>query len=544
MEIIRKTINLDEHRSHRVGILDSIPYGTMDSIEGNGNYGNFVKDVKINETTIKYLDILRNYNIIQEQLRNGIFLKRGKNERYYVLESFGEVNCGVREENDNFCKYDFKPYNINDFEEIESSYFQPLIECVDDNIVLIRNADIIKDIEKWWFDLTKSSGSFQFCKDFEKIAFKEIICEGGKDLGLIFNEIPTIDIPILLTNDTLCEELYYPYEYNVTGETSVDINIGGINFRSVLGDTIELCDNNIKNKNKFLDCSKDSIFVESKLRTLMVPNVMYINEKIHGILQTDENIYKYNNGVWTILNTDHIKNIKCGDGESIDANEEKYRTIPLKSCIEYFDVESGTFYFLVKYKNDEDNPLTIPYDSKNIINKNIYTELYGTNREITIYDRVIDIKRDDDIVTIDYVLSATEGDENNTGIHYREVLKYNAPRKEKVLFDNIYECDLWVEDIDYEASQILYYNEELKEERKINQAQIMGMEINVNIFSGSNKTMLFTKESANGLQQEPKYVVDMIFNRGSASAWENHFKLSECNTMEDLENYGNNYFNL
>jgi len=28
------------------------------------------------------------------------------------------------------------------------------------------------------------------------------------------------------------------------------------------------------------------------------------------------------------------------------------------------------------------------------------------------------------------------------------------------------------------------------------------------------------------------------------SAFEKHYKLSECNTMQDLVNYGNNFFNI
>ena len=62
---------------------------------------------------------------------------------------------------------------------------------------------------------------------------------------------------------------------------------------------------------------------------------------------------------------------------------------------------------------------------------------------------------------------------------------------------------------------------------------------------GWDKTpLLITKHNTDALQEEPKYNINLNFNRGASVAWENHFKLSECNTMEDLENYGNNYFNL
>ena len=55
---------------------------------------------------------------------------------------------------------------------------------------------------------------------------------------------------------------------------------------------------------------------------------------------------------------------------------------------------------------------------------------------------------------------------------------------------------------------------------------------------------LFTKEISDSLTTIPKIDVDITFNRGNAAGWEKYFKLSECNTMKDLENYGNNFFNL
>lgn len=55
---------------------------------------------------------------------------------------------------------------------------------------------------------------------------------------------------------------------------------------------------------------------------------------------------------------------------------------------------------------------------------------------------------------------------------------------------------------------------------------------------------VYKKEYLNHISETPKVDVDVEFDRGAAAAFENHFKLGECNTMEDLENYGNNYFNL
>jgi hypothetical protein len=55
--------------------------------------------------------------------------------------------------------------------------------------------------------------------------------------------------------------------------------------------------------------------------------------------------------------------------------------------------------------------------------------------------------------------------------------------------------------------------------------------------------LMFFNPAMDGLIDPPEVSVDFSLDRGSAAAWERHFKLMECNTMEDLENYGNNYFN-
>ena len=41
-----------------------------------------------------------------------------------------------------------------------------------------------------------------------------------------------------------------------------------------------------------------------------------------------------------------------------------------------------------------------------------------------------------------------------------------------------------------------------------------------------------------------KVDVDVTVDRGNAAAFERHLKLMECNTFQDMEEYGNNYFGL
>ena len=63
-------------------------------------------------------------------------------------------------------------------------------------------------------------------------------------------------------------------------------------------------------------------------------------------------------------------------------------------------------------------------------------------------------------------------------------------------------------------------------------------------YGEASSSPVIKKEYLNHISEEPIIDVDVEFDRGNATAFENHFKLSECNTFEDIENYGNNYFNL
>lgn len=520
MEIIKKTINLDEHRSHRVGVLKSIPYGGFNFIEGE-NYGNYIADSK----EVKYLDLLRKYNTIQEMLKNGIYLKKVNDGKYIEYDSIVKTNCGEKIDIPSICQYDFVPYNKLDFIFDNINCYTTDNNCKDDLIVLLSDLNMINETDIWWGKLTNSIGVFQFCKDFEKLAFGNSNCDGANDVALIFDQIPTIDIPLFLVNDTLNEEIYQVYEYNVINNKIIPI------------------DETKKLKSEFIEFYTDILYVESKLSTFKSSDTVYINDKIHGIFKEDGKIYKYKNGVWSVVDDSTIDSYICGDGENISSNEKKYRNIPLKSCVYYYEPDmddDGVYYFLVKYENNENSLFKIPYIKDEKMNINTYFDIQE-GKELTIYDKIknIEISEDKKVITITYAIGLTDGNDK-TGIHYKEVYGYSI-KKEEVIIDNKYKCIIFYEDIDYDSKKVYSYNNELKAERLVNVAVITAMEV----MKGWDKTpLLITKHNTDALQEEPKYNINLNFNRGASVAWENHFKLSECNTMEDLENYGNNYFNL
>ena len=60
----------------------------------------------------------------------------------------------------------------------------------------------------------------------------------------------------------------------------------------------------------------------------------------------------------------------------------------------------------------------------------------------------------------------------------------------------------------------------------------------------SIRTPIYKEEALNGIKGDVNKKIKFSVNRGYVSAKEMHYKLSECNSLEDMENYGNNYFNL
>ena len=147
---------------------------------------------------------------------------------------------------------------------------------------------------------------------------------------------------------------------------------------------------------------------------------------------------------------------------------------------------------------------------------------------------------------IKYAKGITSGDtEEQSGIHYEETLYYSENNLAKVPIDGLYMADLYYDVLGDDSEKTSVYSEEFRKYRLVRKAKITGMEVGTQWTEESAvNAMLFTKDGYEGLQEESKYDINLLYNRGNAAAWENHFKLSECNTMEDLVNYGNNFFNL
>ena len=196
----------------------------------------------------------------------------------------------------------------------------------------------------------------------------------------------------------------------------------------------------------------------------------------------------------------------------------------------------------VKGKNGQIKSMKIPYKVNEP--QNIVSYEDGT----IIYDKIISTTKVEGAnkMIIKYAKGITSGDtEEQSGIHYEETLYYSENNLAKVPIDGMYMADLYYDVLGDDSEKTSVYSEEFRKYRLVRKAKITGMEVGTQWTEESAvNAMLFTKDGYEGLQEESKYDINLLYNRGNAAAWENHFKLSECNTMEDLVNYGNNFFNL
>lgn len=400
--------------------------------------------------------------------------------------------------------------------------------------------------------------------------FKRI---GDENSNVYFKYIePFIDVNVLINSEFDYETLYDVYEYSAkNNEFEGEVKPYSAPTSGVGSGLTK----------QWLCLSADTIptMCESQLSTLRHSEAVMVSDKIFGIYSVYNKkepesgqmfkCTKYSGSTKPEINNkqeivcekeysdgfvcwvcEKVSNgisssLKCGDGEYIKANNtEKYRNITILSCIENVvgDANNGdSYYFLSRYDNSEKSPIRPPYVSGAPVNIVTYD-----NGDV-VYDKVFSIKPNSasTMVTVKYAKGITSGaTEEESGIHYEEILSYEKC-KERIPIDGVYMADVWYEKIGFDGDKVEVYSDEYNLSRKTNLARITGMEICTQwTEDGAVDAMLITRDGSEGLQEEPKYNLNLLYNRGNAAAYESHFKLSECNTLEDLENYGNNFFNL
>ena len=323
--------------------------------------------------------------------------------------------------------------------------------------------------------------------------------------------------------------------------------------------------------------SASPIVVESLLKTLQ-GNKRYTDDKdnvLPGLFQKYENmpggkyiVCEKINDEWVVNdyegNPDDLKN---GDGkESAEVGDKKeYRNVTTeasaKRICEVYDEEPlgydetphTTFYFKVKYENSETKPMEIPYKVGNAVN--VYLVSGNVNEYIYRGDFIIETNTPSDngvkYFEVKYViggyfsLDASGGSFNyiSSGDVYYEKHVLDESHVDYVDLDGVDDVPIYSKYVDFDADLMEFYSSRYNLYRTGNVANIIEMTTG-EIWSGdySFNTYLSKEDYLTNFSLPPKVDVNVTIDRGGVSAFESHFKLSECNTMQDLETYGNGYF--
>ena len=523
------------------------------------NYDNIIE---LNNLWVNWVDI--------ENWREVVFGADNKN--CGDMQFYSDVNKYILGLTEVPSKYDgsLVPQYIDYFKRAES------IEWFETNSASTMAAESLETEENGWIiNNWNERGGGDFYNFIKKISpiwqsKNDFIQIGDKNSNKYFKYTePFININILINSEFDYETLYDVYEYSAKNNEFEGVVKPYSVPTSGVGSGLT---------KQWLCLSGDTIptMCESQLSTLKHNTAVMISDKIFGIYSVydDENpeigqmfkctkcsgntepqsenqivcLKNYDNEYYwweceKVTDENILNNIKCGDGEYIEGGKsDKYRNVTILSCIEsvagYVDYDKE-YYFLSRYDNSQEKPIKPPYKIDEPVNIVTYD-----NGDI-VYDKILSIETGETIATIRYAKGITSGaTEEESGIHYEEILSYEKCI-ERVPIDGVYVADVYYYKIGSEGDKVEVYSDEYNLSRKTNLARITGMEICTQwTEDGAVDAMLITRDGSEGLQEEPKYNLNLLYNRGNAAAYESHFKLSECNTLEDLENYGNNFFNL
>ena len=204
------------------------------------------------------------------------------------------------------------------------------------------------------------------------------------------------------------------------------------------------------------------------------------------------------------------------------------------------------YFFMVKYNNSSATPMTLPYEPGNVAN--LYCDESGKCRG----DIILSVSTNGNTFEVTYAIGAdlsvdSEGNcsYNGGGDIYYEKYAYDPAHVDYVALDGVDNVPVWSQYIDFEGSAKEFYSPRLNLFRTGNTANIIEMTTG-DIWNGdySYDAHLTKEEYLLNFSSPPMVDIDVTIDRGGASAFENHYKLAECNTIQDLEDYGNNFFNI
>ena len=493
METIRKKVNLNDAIIRLSGC--TVPYiGVSDD-----SLGKIYCDIS-GSTYVRMKTVARTYNRILNIIREGVKLNRksnlsscaetGSESKYVLAEEFdiNQITCeGMA----------YGIHSISSFDKINETEYETHIPSIQEgSIVLIdvEDEDSAKEIKE----------KLLYC-------YRILFC-GEKHGGEYVT--PYIEMPLALNQDIA--DLGHMTDYQ--DEWNEFPNKDGISIYS--GDTYT-----------YTTDSKLQFLRSKKLYTDDDGNLL------PGLFEEEGKLWKYtyDGKKWSHSNqTASFANKTCGDGLSNGecVNVNIYRTVSTDAIVQAMlsgASTGGSYYFYVKYKNDEETPMTIPF-TVGVVDGN----------------GISNISYDSDFVTFEY---------SYNDIQYKETYKYNTGQTMEIVLDGYENITIYYNEIDYDFTKQTIYNKHYDLYREGNLADIVQYreghvwrDDKSNGYVASAETInapIFKEEYLLGISSTFKADVNVTINRGNAAAFERHFKLSECNTMEDLEVMGNGqFFNL
>lgn len=496
METIRKKVNLEDARIRLAGCTVPSISGSEDSL------AKIYKDIS-GSKYIRIKKVAKTYNSLLNIVRSGLKLKRktnlsncagsGSENKYVVTEEFeiNQISCQ---------SIVYGVYDVNSFIKVNDTEYETYLPISNQYIVLVSDYDE--------FNALGGTSKILEC-------YQYLFC-GRTDGGSYVT--PYIDIPILLTQDIQDIGHMTDYQDNLNDFPNED----GISVDTKFS-------NNIPNPLAERRESASGYTTDSKLQFVR-SGTIYTDDNgnlLPGLFVEDGKLwlYRYDGTKWSHSNQPASFNGKtCGDGLSNGEckNANVYRTASLDATVQ--EVLSGAstndyYYFYVKYKNDESNPMTIPFVESDTVH--------------------INTTSNPGFITINYTYNE---------IPYKETYKYNTGQTMTVPLDGFENIEIYYNEIDYEFTEETIYNKQYELYREGNIAEISEY-IVADVwgrydYENTINAPVFKEEYLLGVSSAFESEVDVSVNRGNAAAFERHFKLSECNTLEDLENYSNNIFNL
>jgi hypothetical protein len=242
------------------------------------------------------------------------------------------------------------------------------------------------------------------------------------------------------------------------------------------------------------------------------------------------------------------------------------------------DALNGT-YCMVRFRNSEAYPMMIPFALNTPMNStqvtcvddegNVIPKTNGNLYEF-VGDFILsaDTETESGKIVFCYVFGGhyncmrfSNGSEyyyvfdsyiEGTGLVYREKYLYYPAMSGNTVLDGK-DVTVYYDYIDFEKSKVNVHSDVYNMDRECNLSSVdipanaiwIPTESDCGTEYLVDKTPLIKPEFLLGFNSEVIIDANTIeLSRGNASAFESHYKLMECNSLEDLQNYGNNYFNI